>query len=131
MMTAPVTVGKHVTLSEAHRIMQEKDIRHLPVLEGGVILGVISDRDIRTFSGLKTVDMRKETVEEACTLVPYVVSPHEKLDQVCAEMAENKYGSVLVQDGNKIVGIFTWVDALRAMDELLNELLRKGPRVEI
>ena len=119
MTTVPLTIGPHVTLSEAQKLMKEKSVRHLPVLDGGRILGVLSDRDLRTFSGLKTVDFKTETVAQVATMDPFTVAPDAKLDYVCAKMAENKFGCALVEDNKKIVGIFTWVDALRAMNELL------------
>ncbi len=124
MTTMPHTVAQHVTLAEAQKQMRDLGVRHLPVLEGGKIVGIISETDLKTFSGLKGVDFKKETVAQAATLEPYTVKAEAKLDAVCAEMADNKYGCALVEDNKKIVGIFTWVDALKAMQEILNTRMK-------
>jgi CBS domain-containing protein len=58
------------------------------------------------------------------TLSPIIVNIETKLDEVCLEMAEKKIGSVLIQDNHKLVGIFTWIDALKIMDELMNTRLK-------
>lgn len=125
MTTAPHTVGSHVTIESAGKIMHENNIRHLPILEAGELIGVITDRDIRLISGLKDVDPSKETVKQALSNDPFFVSPEASLDEVCDEMARHKFGCTLVVDNKKLVGIFTWVDALNAMSELLNTRLNK------
>ncbi len=125
MTTVPMTIGPHITLAEAQRIMHEMHIRHLPVLDGGKIIGVVSERDLKTFAGLKGVDFKTETVAQAATLDPFTVQADVKLDYVCSQMAENKYGCALIEDNKKIVGIFTWVDALKSMNDLLTTRLKK------
>lgn len=121
MTNDPVTVNAQLTLAQAEKMMQEHNIRHLPVLEGGRLLGVLSDRDLKMVMGFKDVDANKVTVEEACTFDPITVSPESNLDEVVAMMAEKRIGSVLVVDNSKLVGIYTWVDGLRAMHEILNQ----------
>ena len=125
MTTVPLTIGTHVTLKDAQKIMDENSIRHLPVLEGGSVVGVISDRDLKSFASFKGVDYKVDTVAGFSSLDPFTVSPEATLGEVCGMMAENKYGCALIKDNNKIVGIFTWVDALRAMQELLATRLKK------
>ncbi|MGZ3788383.1 MAG: CBS domain-containing protein [Bacteriovorax sp.] len=104
--------------------MQELSIRHLPVLEGGSVVGIISERDINFMLSFKGVDINQEQVNQAMTQDPVMVDVGASLDGICREMAEKKIGSVLVQDNHKLVGIFTWVDALKAMDELLKTRLK-------
>ncbi len=125
MTTQPHTIGFDQTLEKASQLMHEYRIRHLPVLKGGKIVGMLSDRDVKLVESLSSVDPREVKVEEAYTPDPYMVSPVAALDEVCREMASHKYGSALVVDNNHLVGIFTWVDALTAMDELLNSRLKK------
>ena len=105
--------------------MREFRIRHLPVLKGGKIVGILTERDLHLVETLNGVDPKVLTVAEAYTPDPYIVSPHAPLDEVCVEMAAHKYGSVLVEDNKKLVGIFTWVDGLNAMSELLGTRLKK------
>jgi len=120
----PITVNAQLTLAQAEKMLREHNIRHLPVLEGGKLIGVVSDRDLKMILGFKDVDANRVTVEEACTFDPITVSPESNLDDVVSLMAEKKIGSVLVTDNNKLVGIYTWVDALRAMQEILNQRFR-------
>lgn len=124
MTMVPHTIGVEQTLEKAIHVMNEFRIRHLPVLSGGQLVGILTDRDIKLVESFKDVDPKKVTVDEAFTPDPYITSPHALLNEVCAEMVLHKYGCVLVEDNKKLVGIFTWVDALRAFDELLTTRLK-------
>lgn len=131
MSTSPHTIGSDQTLHKAEEMMREYRIRHLPVLEGGRLVGILSDRDVKLVETLKDVDPNEVTVAEACNQDLYTVSPKAPLNEVCAEMALHKYGSVLVLDNNKLVGIFTWVDALIAFNELLATRLKYNNEAHI
>lgn len=124
MTTVPITIGSDQTLARAEKVMAEHRIRHLPVLEGGKLVGILSDRDVRLVESFKDVDPEKVTVQEAYSEGPFTVSPQAPLTEVCAEMAAHKYGSVLVVDNHKLVGIFTWVDALKAFQKLMETRLK-------
>jgi acetoin utilization protein AcuB len=125
MTTSPHTVGEEQPMAVAHRIMRENQIRHLPVLRDGKIVGLISDRDLHLIETLKDVDPREVQVSEAMSQEPFVVSPDAPLDEVVRTMAEKKYGSAVVAYQGKVVGIFTTVDACRAFAELLHTRLAK------
>lgn len=125
MTTSPVTIGQEQPMSEAHGLMREHHIRHLPVLHGGRIVGIVSDGDLHLIETIKDVDPKKVTVEEAMTPSPYCVQPDSSLDSVVAEMAHNKYGCAVVQQNHHVVGIFTTVDARRAFADLLHTRLAK------
>ncbi len=114
MSRNPHSIGRQQTMASAHAIMKEHGIRHLPVLEAGRVVGLVSDRDLNLIEALKDVDPTKVSVEEAMTQDPYVVSSTEPLGDIVREMATHKYGSAIVVDGSKLVGMFTTVDALRA-----------------
>lgn len=124
MTTSPLTVNGEQTLYFAKQLMQENKIRHLPVLEDGKIVGIISERDIDYIQNFKDVDMEVEKVEDAMTESPVIVEASAHLDEVCEVMASDKIGSVLVQDNKKLVGIFTWIDALNAMSNLMHTRLK-------
>lgn len=115
-MTAnPVAIASDRTLAEAHRLMREKQIRHLPVVDEGRLVGVVSQRDLYLLETLQGIDPDAERVEEAMTAEPFTVTPDASLDEVASTMAEHKYGSAVVLDGGAVVGLFTTVDALRAL----------------
>lgn len=124
MTTCPHSVGTDQTLSVAQKMMSDLGIRHLPVLQGGKLVGIITDRDLKLIETFRDVDPHKMKVSDAFVPEPYTVKPSSPLDEVCAIMAENKIGSALVVDNDKLVGIFTWVDALRAFSELMSTRLK-------
>ncbi len=71
MSVAPVVVSSDRTLAEAHRLMRERNIRHLPVVDGGRLVGVVSQRDLYLLETLRGVDPGVELVREAMASEPY------------------------------------------------------------
>jgi acetoin utilization protein AcuB len=124
MTVGPLVVGQSSTLADAHRLMRERSIRHLPVVDGGMLVGLVSQRDLYLLETLKGVDPATETVDEAMTADPFTVAPDAPLEDVAAEMARRKVGSAVVVDRGSVIGVFTTTDALRA----LSTLLRRGRR---
>jgi len=124
MTTVPHTIDTGCTIADAKKIMRDHNIRHLPVLSSSKVVGIITDRDITFIQAFKGVDSTVEKVDVAMTTNPYTVKIDTSLDEVCLIMAKNKYGSVLVEDNHKLVGIFTWVDALNATHDLLTTRLK-------
>lgn len=125
MTTLPHTIGADQPLAKAAKMMTEFQVRHLPVLQAGKLVGIVTDRDLKLVESFKDVDPDSIKVEEAFSPDPYIASPGSSLADVCAEMASHKYGCALVCDNNKLVGIFTWVDALNAFNELLSTRLKQ------
>lgn len=123
MTYVPKSIGYDQSLAQAHDVMRKMRLRHLPVLKGGRLVGILTDRDINLVLGFKDVDPEKTTVEEAYTPDPYITAPNAPLNEVVSYMADKKYGCALVVDNGKLVGIFTEVDAYRALSELLNTRL--------
>ena len=119
MSTAPHSIGREQTLAQAHTMLRTNHIRHLPVLEGGRLVGMLTERDLALVETLKDVDPKKVTVEDAMSAEVYTVSPDARLDEVVGEMAEKKYGSAVVMQNHKVVGILTTVDVCRTLAELL------------
>ena len=124
MTTVPFTIESTKSVAQAADLMKRENIRHLPVMEEGEVIGLISDRDIKLYQGLKGVDLTKEQIKNVSIKEPYTVTPDTNLDVVCAMMAEKKYGCALVKDNGHLVGIFTWVDALKAMHDLFETRLK-------
>lgn len=125
MTTVPHTIGAEQTLAKAEKMMREYKIRHLPVLQAGQLVGILSDRDIKLVESFRDVDPEKVKVDEAFTPDPYITSPSANLEEVCAEMVLHRYGCVLVCDNKKLVGIFTWIDALKAFDSLMHSRMKQ------
>lgn len=124
-MTAfPHSIGRDIPLDTALSLMREYRIRHLPVQDGGRLIGILTDRDIKLAASF--ADEHGVRVEDVMTPDPYTASPDAPLDRVVSEMAEHKYGCAVVrQDNGKVVGIFTAVDALRVLSETLGAFYKK------
>lgn len=125
MTTSPHSIGVDQPLTHAHQMMREHHIRHLPVLSGGQLVGMLTDRDLRFIETLKDVDPTEVKVEEAMSSEVYSVSPDAPLDEVVQQMAQHKYGSAVIMQNHKVVGIFTTVDVCKAFAELLHTRLAK------
>lgn len=113
MTPQPMTIGRDQTLAVAHRMMRENKIRHLPVLEKGDLVGVLSQRDLYFLETIAGVDLDKDKVDDAMTQEAYAVPPEEPIDKVAARMAKAKMGCAVVVEKNRVIGIFTATDALR------------------
>jgi acetoin utilization protein AcuB len=124
MTPSPYSIGQEQQLSQAHKLMRAHAIRHLPVLHGGKLVGVLSDRDLHLIESLRDVDPEQVRVEEAMSPTVFTVAPKTPLDDVVREMAQHKYGSAVVVDNGKVVGVFTTTDAMRAFAELLETRLK-------
>jgi acetoin utilization protein AcuB len=125
MTPSPHTIGRAQPVALALKLMSEHRVRHLPVLDGGSLVGMVSERDLQFIETLRDVDVSKIAVEEAITTEAFTVAPGTPLRTVAEQMAEHKYGSAVVMDKERVVGVFTTIDALRA----LSSLLEKGARV--
>lgn len=121
MTPFPYTIERNESLKNAIAIMASKEIRHLPVVEGSRLVGLLSDRDIKLAMavGKGLSDESALFVEDVCVLEPYIVPHTEKLDKVLRHMVENRLGSALVTRFDKLVGIFTVTDACKKLEELL------------
>lgn len=119
MSTIPHSIGADQPLSVAHAMMRKHQIRHLPVLDGGKLVGIVSDRDLRFIETLKDVDPEAVHVDEAMSTDVYRVEPSMPLARVAAEMADRKLGSAVVIDNGHVLGIVTTTDLCRALAEVL------------
>jgi acetoin utilization protein AcuB len=124
MTTTPISISHDQTIAQATALMREHAIRHLPVLRAGKLAGILTDRDIKLIEALSNVSPGETTVQGAMTDELYTVSPETPLDEVTSSMAEGKFGSAIVVQNGKVVGIFTTVDVCRAMSDLLKSRLR-------
>jgi len=119
MTPMPHGIDPNEPLSVAEERMVEFDIRHLPVRRAGTAVGIISDRDLAFMRRFKNIDFKKTKTGEFMIEEPYCVSADMPLAKVAAAMAEQRIGSALVVDKeNKLTGIFTYTDALKALSQL-------------
>ncbi|MFO0635250.1 MAG: CBS domain-containing protein [Nannocystaceae bacterium] len=120
MTPAPVCIAPDLPLSEARARMFALEARHLPVVEDGELVGILSERDVAL---VDAVLGRPDTlaVRQAMTPMPFTCGPDAHLHAVAAEMAAHKYGAAVIVDPSHpghVVGVFTTTDALRALAAL-------------
>ena len=119
MTKQPWTIRQTATLADAHRTMREHNIRHLPVVEGNDVVGMVSQRDLHLLETIADFPLDAVNVDEAMTARPFIVTGDTALDEVLDIMTEHKYGSVIVVGRDGVEGIFTAVDACRVLSDVL------------
>ena len=118
MTTHPHWIRKEATLGEAMEMMSKHRIRHLPVKSEDKVIGIVSERDIKLVLWMPGKDQDKTQLSSFCRDDPFTVEPQTPLAEAAKKMADIHYGSAIVMEGNTLVGIFTTVDACRALAEI-------------
>jgi CBS domain-containing protein len=124
-MTEPaVSVSPTDSLLDAAKLMVDHQVRHLPVVEGDEVVGMLSDRDIRTVAGdpVRYVESREGdgahllSVRDAMAPTALTIHANRPLRDLAHELADEKIGALPVVDTDgKLLGIVSYVDALRAL----------------
>jgi len=133
MTPFPYHIDASATLAAAVSMMEEHDIRHLPVFDSGDIVGILSERDIER-AKIPGHPLREESelrVGDLCTQRPYFVDVSDPLDRVLDTLVEKRIGSALVLKEGDLVGVFTSVDACQLLARMLREhFAPPGPGTE-
>lgn len=133
MTAAPFSIQLDAELGQAIELMQQHQIRHLPVLDGERLVGVVSERDLSIIESLVPDEWQRIVVAEAMTPSPYAVASSTPVSEVARAMADRKYGCVVVTDERgAVLGLFTTTDALHLLAELeskasVGQHVRKRP----
>ncbi len=135
MTPNPVTISPSNSLRTAMQMMESGGFRRLPVVEGGKLVGIITDRDIRLAvnSPLVLRDKWYDSylldhvgVEACMTPDPVTVSPSTPLVEAARILRERKFSGLPVIDGSRVVGIITVTDMLGCLINLLEEGERRS-----
>jgi acetoin utilization protein AcuB len=125
MTSNPLSVGPNDTIREAEEILNEHEIRQLPVVQGTELVGIITDRDIRSFLSGRIFGTPEERERAMNTKIgsvmtdkPISLSPEDELRDAVELLIEEKVGSI-PEEG--LVGIVTYVDVLRCFLDRLEE----------
>jgi acetoin utilization protein AcuB len=130
VMTAhPLTASPSESVGQAEELMHANSIRQLPVIEAGQLVGIVTDRDIRSFlnsSFLESPRGRERAlnteIREIMTTEPVTLMPDDDLEDAVELLSEQKMGGIpVVDDTEGVVGIVTYVDALRCFLTQLQE----------
>jgi len=116
---SPITAPPSAGIEELRKKMNEGGFRHLPIIDQGKVVGLVSQRDLNLLEGLGQLSqqvsaadfMRKEVL---------IVDSGSPIEEVAFRMSEMKVGSAIVCDeSEEFVGIFTSTDALNALIEII------------
>lgn len=118
MTPSPHTIGPRQTMARAHAIMRENRIRHLPVVDEGRVVGIVTERDLHLMETLPDSQPDDVFIEDAMTPDPYTVPLDAPIDDVATTMAQNKFGCAVVVENGRPCGVFTTVDALYALAQM-------------
>jgi acetoin utilization protein AcuB len=129
MTKVPLTVAPSETVAQADELMTSNKIRQLPIVDENRLVGIITDRDIRSFlsaSLLESPETREKAlntkVREIMTTSPITLSPDDDLEEAVELLIEEKMGGIpVVDDVEDLVGIVTYVDVLRCFLNRLQE----------
>lgn len=120
MSAHPHTIGAEQTLARARQEMVRHGVRQLPVLHGGALVGVVTERDVELLEGLEGLRTEVVRVEEVMMPEVYVVHPSTPLVEVAREMVRRKLGYAIVSaHETDVAGIFTTLDAMKLVERLL------------
>jgi len=128
MTRSPLTVEASRSLADAKRLMKRWGVRHLPVMDDGELVGLISDRDVKLIEAHSDTRASDIALAEAMSRAPWTVAPTTPLEVAVRHMARHKLGSSVVVDNKKVVGIFTSNDGLRALAQVLAHSRDPEPR---
>lgn len=124
MSGAVLSVTPETPVAETRRLMQRERIRHVLVLDGGRLAGIVTDRDIRltlpspatTLSVWEMNDLlMKLTAAEIMTSPVITIAPDREVHEAAQLMIDHKIGALPVLEGGRLVGIVTETDLLRAL----------------
>ena len=114
MSADPVTVSPDAPLTEAQRLMREGNFRTLPVVVNGKLVGVITDRDVRSASA-HLEDMK---VAQAMSADLVTIAPDTSILEASKHLAEHKHGALPVIEDGRFIGIISTEDLLKAFAEV-------------
>jgi len=128
----PITVKPSTRLKEAYKIMQDNNIRHLPVMDHKKLVGIVTDRDLRLATSKLTLHPY-DVKTEVGILMSHPVQfthPSDPVEIATRTMRELKIGCLPVIEDAKLVGIVTGMDLLDAL-LLLTGIYQPSGRLDV
>jgi acetoin utilization protein AcuB len=127
MKTNPVTVTSEDYLATAQEKMRAGSFRHLPVVDDGKLIGIITDRDLRQHLGhLERTKVNAATTENAVT-----VGPRTTLEEAAKLLLKHKINGLPVVDGGRLTGMITTSDILKAFLDAMGALEEGTVRIDL
>ena len=110
MTSDPIVINPDDTLANAKAVMDDGRFRRLPVVEGGRLVGILTERDIREHTGY----LGSTRVNAAMRTALITVTPFNTVEDAARLMLKHKIGGLPIVADGKLVGIVTTSDLLRA-----------------
>lgn len=129
MSSAPVTLDAHATLDVADDLMKLKRIRHLPVLEDGRLVGLITQRDLFLAGISSVLNFRQRAekewlgrirIREVMTTRLVTIAPETAIEEAVDRMLDHTIGCLPVMAAGKLVGLLSETDCLRYLQRILS-----------
>lgn len=137
MSKKPITVDEDTPIMEARKIMVDNNIRRLPVMHRGKLVGIVTHSDIQEASPSNATSLSiyelhylisKVKVKEIMTKNPLTVSPDDTLEKAALIMQDHKIGGLPVVKDGELAGVITETDIFEAFVEVMG-LKEKGTRL--
>jgi CBS domain-containing protein len=126
MTSSPSTIESSSTVVEAARLMRDEDVGLIPVVEGGRLVGTITDRDITVRVVAEGRDAKSATVRDAASTDLVTVQPQQELSEAVRLMARYQVRRIPVVDGDRLVGVVAQADVAReGADSETGELVQE------
>lgn len=122
MTASPIYIEASATIEAARDMMANHQVHRLPVMENGLLEGILSERDIKYASlpGHRPSSDEQLTVADLCPTRAYIADINDPLDKVVNIMSEQKIAEVIVLNEGELAGIYTDSDCCHVLAELLN-----------
>jgi len=123
MTSFPYFVEADDPVNKLEKLMDDHNIRHLPVQEKGKLVGVVSERDLHHLISRRAATELKLKFRASDIMVkdPYVAAFNTPLNEVVSQMAQRHIGSVIVVRRGKLAGILSSIDVCRILAEYLED----------
>lgn len=122
MTSDPISLAAEASLDDVMRVMDEHEIRHVPIVDGGRLIGVLSDRDMLGATGWLPEALRKDDGKKCARDLlggkPVTCTADESVVMVAVDLSSRAIGCLPVLEGDKLVGIVTEMDLLSAYLDL-------------
>ena len=139
MRRSLITLTKDGTLAQARELLHANRIRHLPIVEGDRLLGILTDRDIRQASPSSAAGISPDRTAAFLAQIPVTeamvrdvrtVSPYTTIEEAARLMIEHKIGCLPVTEADRLVGIITETDILGVLVDVMG-IREPSTRIEL
>jgi acetoin utilization protein AcuB len=128
MIKEVVTIGSNAGIRDALTVMKKHSVRHLPVMEGKDIIGIVTLGDLKQAILASMIEQLK--VEDVMVRDPLTITPDTSLEKAARIIYEKQIGCLLVAEAGSLVGILTVNDILKAFIDIMG-VLKSGSRIDV